>query len=197
MCVSVTPWQQAILLDKKLSSKWMNALWIGGCASIKQPYCIWVEWSSLVDKWNCRTIRLSKASRTMGSHEAPGAPMGPWHISNHRGGGEKYAYMHRFIFPFIHLHTYCRYTHGHTDVSFPCVCILRVKKTFIFSERSAEAEAVQSHFVFPADGRKQWPLRPCDEFRVHFLQFPFFMHAHRIQSKKRRGMQLSERKNTL
>lgn len=97
------------------------------------------------------------------------------------------TYMHRFIFSVIHLHTYCRYTHGYTETfPFPslcvCECVLRVKNTFIFSEWSAEAKAVRSHFVFPDAGRKQWPLWPCGEFRVHFL---FLMHPYRIKSKNK------------
>lgn len=151
---------------------------------------MWAEWSSLVDTWSRRTIRLSKASRTMGTQGTP-----DWtHRSNHRGGGGEHAYihMHRFIFSVRHLHTYCRYTHGYTDISFPCVCILRVKNTFVFSEWSSEAEAVWSHFIFPAVGRKQWPLWPPDEFRVHFLQF-LFICMHMKLNLKKKGMQHLER----
>lgn len=123
----------------------------------------------------------------MGSNRALGAPEGPQHISYHTGDGGKYTYTQhtcRLVFPVLHLHTCARYTHGHTDVSFPCPCILRVKKTFIFSERSAEAEVIRSHFVFPANGKKRWPLRPCDEFRVHFLQFPFLCTHIELNLKK-------------
>lgn len=201
MCVCVRRWQQAILLDEKLSSKWMNTLWIGGRHQqsshtvSERSEALWLPHEAAGQS------RWARPAGQWGPKGPRGHPRDTWPktVTIEEVGQSKVTYR-RFILLVVCLHPHTctdslslcyTYTHTvdiHTDTHrhFLSLCVCPEGKEYIHIQwMIGRGRSRSEPFCFSSRWQKAVAITTLWWIQGSFPSVSFFAPAHKIESKKR------------